>query len=623
MISGSFTTMKANYTIICALLILSLVQTGTSSETKIAASDGNAQNNFGISLSVSNEDVLIGAPGNCSDGDNHGAVYHFRFDADISQWLEVGKIEAIDPDAFDMFGRSVSFFNDYAIIGARKDCVFNPNGGKVYLFHYDGAAWQQTARLTSSPYAGDDFGAAVAINDAYAAIGAPLGGVNLAGKVYVYKRVGADWTPDAIITPSDSRMMDYFGFSVALCDSALIVGAPGIDLFHVNPKGGGVGLAYIFQRVDGVWQETARFLPADATANNNFGCSVDIDGDYAVVGAGKDDVLDFDTGAVYVYRNDELDGWINEIKLTPLDADSGDYFGSSVSLSGKYLVVGAPGVDGLGENSGAVYSFLLSEEGWTQKTKTSAGDASENDQFGAAVSISEKLTVVGAPYKAIAGAEMQGAAYIYDNIDDLALPVELSYFSAVDQDGDVVLSWQTQSELDNIGFIIERRDIDGEWEVIASFQTHPELRGRGSATFPSEYTFIDEDVKPGVYQYRLADVNITGRVTYHAAVGVAVSTSVSALKTHLPNGAMLYPAFPNPFNSQTVISYQLVKSEFVDLGVFDMRGRRVATLVSEMNSPGRHRVQWDAEGGLLGSGVYFIRLQTERDRKMIKVFLVR
>ena len=619
--------MRHRFILLVLIFCIVVASRDFASELKISAGDGDSLSTFGVSLSMSGNDLLVGARGNCFDNGSQGAVYFYHFNSDSSAWLESAKLEAVDNEPVAMFDRSVSLAGDFAIVAARSNCLLTPNSGVVYIYQRIFGTWRQMSRLTSSsPYASDNYGQSVAIAGKYAVVGAPLGGIGLAGKIYIYKHTANGWQSDGEVMALDSRMLDYFGFSVALFDSTIIVGAPYADMSKINPKGGGAGAAYLFDRVNGSWQQTKKLMPADATANNQFGCAVALDNGHAVVGASRDDVQDFDTGSTYVYQNEATNGWIEETKLTAVDADSGDVFGSSVSISGKFLVIGAPGVDGLNKNTGAVYSYLLTAEGWMQKSKTHAGDAAKNDSFGTSVAVSIRATAVGAPYKSIGQNNNQGATYIYDNIQDLALPVQLCDFNATPRNGGVLLTWRTESELDNLGFIIQRKRFGQGWKRIASFQDNPDLSGRSTATSSVDYSFVDNNVKTGSYYYRLADVNINGDVTYHSAASVVVSfRSVDSTSAALKS-AMLYPAYPNPFNPITTLNYYLKERSFVDMSVYEISGKKIASLLSDFKKAGMHRIQWrgaNDNGKMLASGVYFIHFRAGKIQRTQKVFLIR
>jgi len=118
----------------------------------------------------------------------------------------------------------------------------------------------------------------------------------------------------------------------------------------------------------------------DAAALDEFGISVSISGDYAIVGANRDDDGGFGSGSAYIFKWDGT-SWSQQAKLTALDAAAGDYFGESVSISGDYAIVGALNNDDAGQASGSAYIFSRSGTTWNQQTKLTASDAAIGDQF--------------------------------------------------------------------------------------------------------------------------------------------------------------------------------------------------------------------------------------------------
>ena len=190
---------------------------------------------------------------------------------------------------------------------------------------------------------------------------------------------------------------------------------------------------------------------------------------------------------------------------------------------------------------------------------------------------------------------------------DYSLPVELTSFTADNsRAGEITLNWVTESEIENLGFILERgaESEDGttaEWTEIASYITDESLRGQGSVTYRTEYSFTDKTVEPGVtYDYRLADVSYAGEKVYHAlnVLGVAV--------TEIPEEFALFPAYPNPFNPETVICYQLSADSDVSLKIYDVKGQMIETLLNKTQDPGFYKVNWKPNN--LPSGVYFCKL---------------
>ncbi len=194
---------------------------------------------------------------------------------------------------------------------------------------------------------------------------------------------------------------------------------------------------------------------------------------------------------------------------------------------------------------------------------------------------------------------------------DVSLPVELSSFTANQtRDGDISLAWTTESEIENLGFIIERRTVveNGftDWTEIADYTTHSELQGQGSVTHRTEYQFTDTSVETGLtYDYRLADVSYDGIKEYHslAVLGVEV--------IEFPNRFALHPAFPNPFNPVTTISYDVLDDGFVTINIYNVSGQKVASLVNDVQTAGKHQAGWYPNN--IPSGIYFCKMTTGKN----------
>lgn len=207
-------------------------------------------------------------------------------------------------------------------------------------------------------------------------------------------------------------------------------------------------------------------------------------------------------------------------------------------------------------------------------------------------------------------------------IEDTSLPVELASFSARCAGQSVVLEWVTESEVDNIGFILERSEDGMSWTTIASYQTHGSLEGPGNTSSRTEYAFTDRTVAPGrEYVYRLSDMNTEGEITRHAPIYVQ-----TPLPGESPGTATMENAYPNPFNPQTFVAYRLNESSDVDISVFDMFGRKVRTLVAGPQPAGSYNVYWhgdDASGNRVTSGSYLIRMETGDVSQVQKVTMVK
>jgi|GEM_PF-2899024 len=183
---------------------------------------------------------------------------------------------------------------------------------------------------------------------------------------------------------------------------------------------------------------------------------------------------------------------------------------------------------------------------------------------------------------------------------DNPLPVELLAYTGESTIEGAVLQWQTASEVDNLGFTILKDGIE-----LASFSNTPSLRGRGTTSEETRYRFVDSKVKVGeVHQYQLRQTDLNGTVHDLGTVTLTITTAVA------PREYSLSQNYPNPFNPTTVITYSLKESGEVRLELFDVLGRKVATLVNARQEAGSYTYSFNAARYGLSTGMYFYRLQS-------------
>ena len=296
------------------------------------------------------------------------------------------------------FGESVSIFGRYAIVGAPYEGA-NGNGA-AYIFEKNGTSWNEVTKLTVYGGTNRFFGQSVAISDKYAIVGAP-GNQSRIGAVYIFEKDGSSWNEIDRLSASDGYTNDNFGFSVSISGDHAIVGAQGHYYSY--------GAAYIFEKNGTSWNEVAK-LSADAPRiYDQFGQSVSISGNYAIVGAYREEY-----GAAYIFEKIGS-SWNPLPKLTASDVTA--RFGQSVSISGGYAIVGAYADNDKGSGAGAAYIFARSDTGWSEVTKLTASDGAAGDSFSYnAVSISGACAIVGASGDDDNG-NYSGSAYIFQNMD--------------------------------------------------------------------------------------------------------------------------------------------------------------------------------------------------------------
>jgi hypothetical protein len=217
------------------------------------------------------------------------------------------------------------------------------------------------------------------------------------------------------LTSGDTADNDNFGYKVALDGNYAIVGSPGSD-----GEGTDRGQAYLYLKTQGGtdgWGQVMTLVAGDAGDGDFFGVSVDISGDYAVVGAGAENGSGTNQGAAYVFSRNQggANNWGQVKKLTAADKADEDGFGYSVAIDGDTIIVGSDGEDGAGSNQGAAYIFLKDEGGadnWGQVIKLVAPEAENAAQFGFGVAIDGDLALVGAPRLDGSGTD-QGEAFLF------------------------------------------------------------------------------------------------------------------------------------------------------------------------------------------------------------------
>lgn len=403
-------------------------------------------------MTVANNQVVLGV-------EEAGARYPLTIDP---TFVQQAYMKASNTGSFDEFGISLAISGNTVVVGARGEdsSATGVNGnqsdnnatdsGAAYVFVRSGTSWTQQAYLKASNTGGaDNFGSSVSIDGNVIVVGAPgedssAVGINgnqfdnsatNSGAAYGYLRSGSTWTLQAYIKASNTNAEDHFGQSVSVSEDWIVIGAPGedSDSSQENNKASNAGAAYVFT-LSGTALIQAHYLKAtEPDAGDSFGSSVANDGSIIVVGApGEDsaatgingndaDNSAMSAGAAYYFQPILIIGggmtW-GTYYMKASNTGTSDYFGSSVAISSGTVVVGATGEDssatGINGNqannsalgSGAAYvfrggivfpdptHFVLTQEAYLKASNTEA-----SDNFGGAVAISGDVILVGAEYE--------------------------------------------------------------------------------------------------------------------------------------------------------------------------------------------------------------------------------
>ena len=384
---------------------------------KLQANDGLASDYFGSSVAISGDYAIVGAFSDTVGGNqDKGSAYIFQYSG--SSWSQQAKLIPSDGMIDDHFGYSVSISGDYAIVGTGESDINWTDKGSAYIFHRTGNIWVQQAKLLADDgMEGDEFGYSVSISGDYAIVGAYHDDIerNLyEGSAYIFHRTGDSWSLQAKLTASDGRRDDHFGYSVSISGDYAIVGAV-FDNVGGNYR---QGSAYIFHRNGSSWEQQVQLTASDGWIGDQFGYSVSISGDYAIVGAYNDGVgwnhEGYKSGSAYVFHHSGST-WTQQAWLTASDGGYEDHFGNSVSITGDHAMVGAYFDDNEeDDNQGSVYIFNRTGSTWMQQTKLSESDGGTSDNFGYSVSISDDYALIGAWSEWFSPRVHKGSVYIYD-----------------------------------------------------------------------------------------------------------------------------------------------------------------------------------------------------------------
>lgn len=336
-----------------------------SLQQKLTSDDAASFARFGSSLALDGDTLVVGAQQDSVGATEfQGSAYVFTRAGGV--WMQQQRLIAADGQSNDYFGVKVAVSGDMLVVGAPLDDIGSTQDqGAAYFYTRSGGVWTLRQKLTApngleDPY--DSYGISVALSEDTLAVGAYKEDASFLGDdgvVYIYARGHTGWMLEKRLIAPDREFSDNFGYSVALDGETLAVGATRDDI-DANSDQGSV---YVFTRGSGAWPHQQKLSAGDGATGDTLGFSVALDGDTLVAGAYKDDMDDAeqfqDQGSAYVFTRSE-GVWTQRQKLTAGDGGTWDNFGYSVAVSGDTALVGSPRrAVGESYDQGSVYVVRL------------------------------------------------------------------------------------------------------------------------------------------------------------------------------------------------------------------------------------------------------------------------
>lgn len=423
----------------------------------VKASNAEANDQFGASVAISGDTMVVGAPkensnaaGVNGDQNNNRSSYSgaaYVFVRTGGGWTQQAYLKASTPGIDDRFGSVVAISGDTIVVGAPQENGSSggingdqsknqlSDAGAVYVFVRNGGVWTQQAYIKASvPGEQDFFGSSVGISGDSIVVGAPLEdsaatGVNgnqnnntstESGAAYVFTRSDVTWRQEAYLKAGNTGKDDFFGSAVAIAGETVVVGAP-----QESGSGAGApadnslyhaGAAYVFRRSGGVWNSPQYVKPSQPQTDALFGAVVSATEDTVLVASPYGSArspggeLVSSSGLVSIFAPIGA-GWAEQATLKAGILESSDAFGISLGIDGNLIIVGAQGEDGSSggvngdqslnglQDSGAAFVFEKNGNAWTQLAYLKAAVPQQGGFFGAStgVAVSGGTAVVGAP----------------------------------------------------------------------------------------------------------------------------------------------------------------------------------------------------------------------------------
>ena len=443
-------------------------------------------------------------------------TFMFGFSAVKAQFIQTAKVVSANRESRAEYGTSVAILENFAIVGTSRETVAS---GAAYIYNKDSQGiWSYSQRLAANdPNEGAEFGGGVKFSDNYVVVAAgraDIGGAQRAGALYVYEYQNNNWDFNTKLTASDFTSEAKLGMNPTSLDveaNTIVGGAPG--------ENGWMGSVYVFTENAGAWSETQKILSPTPQTNDVFGIGVSISGDYLVVGANE---VDGRKGAAYVYLKNSNGTWEYAQILMASDAANDDFFGTSVSIAGDQMVIGAYGANG---EAGAAYIFEKDSQGvWEEVQKLMGNTSSEGTQFGWSTDIQKDYIIVSAPH--IFGFEA-GEVYFY-KMESSGNWVEEQIIQGTDTLGEDFYGWSIA--------------MNGNQMIAgAPWEDHDENGNNEIDRAGSAYIFSDPNLLGGLADYNgnINEIRFYPNPSHNITTIESRSKTISVLNVYTISGALL------------------------------------------------------------------------------------
>lgn len=469
-----------------------------------------------------------------------------------AQFTQAAKIVSANREGRAEYGTSVDIAENFAIVGASRETIAS---GAAYIYSKDSqGTWSYSQRLAATdPNEGAEYGGGVKFSNDFLVVAAgraDVGGTQRAGALYVYDYQNNNWEFGTKLIASDMSNDAKLGMNPTSLDvdgNTIVAGAPGDNAW--------IGSVYVYTREAGTWSETQKILSPTAPDSGVFGIGVSVSGDYLVVGANE---VDGRKGAAYVYLKNSGGTYDYLQTLMASDAANDDFFGTSVSLSGDQLVIGAYGSN---MEQGAAYVFEKDNQGtWVEVQKLTGNTSSEITQFGWSTDIQRDYITVSAPH--LYGFEA-GEVYFYKR-ESSGTWVEYQVLQGADTVGEDFYGWSIAVHENQLiaGAPWEDHDENGENEIDRA----------GSA-----YIFMDPSL-----------LGLTNNGTFENAIA----------------------AYPNPVKN--VLNIESQSKTIANLKVYAISG----ALLQEMKEVNKNNVLLNISN--YTNGIYFVNLTLEDGSSVVQ-----